>query len=187
MASKLPRVVPTCQEGGLGPWFELDWTGRPNHSMAARHDTYTYVNCPNHSMLNGLVQGLSWIGLATSTIPWLHATVSNLPAILDARLWRDDVTDCEMWDGHRHGFWKICFDELLQQLHSELAAFPDLQVGPVLVRRAAKGQEHATVGLALEVLVGVDLPVEVCLVIVAPIAGGVLRSHILCFPTSHGD
>ncbi|GMN63712.1 hypothetical protein TIFTF001_032792 [Ficus carica] len=37
MASKLPRVVPTCHEGGFGPWFELDWTGRPNHSMAARH------------------------------------------------------------------------------------------------------------------------------------------------------
>ncbi|GMN69095.1 hypothetical protein TIFTF001_038157 [Ficus carica] len=21
----------------FGPWFELDWAGRPNHSMAARH------------------------------------------------------------------------------------------------------------------------------------------------------
>ncbi|GMN21502.1 hypothetical protein TIFTF001_051133 [Ficus carica] len=39
-------------------------------------------------MLNGLVHGLSWIGLAASTTPWLCATVSNLPAILDARLWR---------------------------------------------------------------------------------------------------
>ncbi|GMN33957.1 hypothetical protein TIFTF001_041974 [Ficus carica] len=29
--------------------------------------------------------------------------VSNLPAVLDARLWRDDIADCEMWDGHRHG------------------------------------------------------------------------------------
>ncbi|GMN56036.1 hypothetical protein TIFTF001_025159 [Ficus carica] len=37
MASKLPCVVPTCHKGGFGPWFELDWTGRPNHSMAARH------------------------------------------------------------------------------------------------------------------------------------------------------
>ncbi|GMN31608.1 hypothetical protein TIFTF001_048105 [Ficus carica] len=37
MASKLPRVVPTCHESRFGPWFELDWTGRPNHSMAARH------------------------------------------------------------------------------------------------------------------------------------------------------
>ncbi|GMN66110.1 hypothetical protein TIFTF001_035193 [Ficus carica] len=44
MASKLPRVVPTCHEGGFGPWFELDWTGCPNHSMAARHDMYTHVN-----------------------------------------------------------------------------------------------------------------------------------------------
>ncbi|GMN60095.1 hypothetical protein TIFTF001_029184 [Ficus carica] len=29
MPSKLPRVVPTFHEGGFGPWFELDWTGRP--------------------------------------------------------------------------------------------------------------------------------------------------------------
>ncbi|GMN26825.1 hypothetical protein TIFTF001_044049 [Ficus carica] len=43
MASKLPCVVPTCHEGGFGPWFELDWTGRPNHSMAARHNTYIHV------------------------------------------------------------------------------------------------------------------------------------------------
>ncbi|GMN69390.1 hypothetical protein TIFTF001_038439 [Ficus carica] len=55
-------------------------------------------------MLNGLVHGLSWIGLAASTIPWLHATVSSLPAILDARLWRDGAADCEMWDEHCHGF-----------------------------------------------------------------------------------
>ncbi|GMN67295.1 hypothetical protein TIFTF001_036361 [Ficus carica] len=37
MASKLPRVVPICHEGGFGPWFELDWTGCTSHSMAARH------------------------------------------------------------------------------------------------------------------------------------------------------
>ncbi|GMN63169.1 hypothetical protein TIFTF001_032252 [Ficus carica] len=37
MASKLPRVVPTYHKGGFDPWFELDWIGRPNHSMAARH------------------------------------------------------------------------------------------------------------------------------------------------------
>ncbi|GMN47455.1 hypothetical protein TIFTF001_016631 [Ficus carica] len=27
----------------FGPWFELDRAGRPNHSMAARQGTYTYV------------------------------------------------------------------------------------------------------------------------------------------------
>ncbi|GMN63739.1 hypothetical protein TIFTF001_032816 [Ficus carica] len=37
MASKFSRVVPTCYEGGFGQWFELDWTGCRNHSMAARH------------------------------------------------------------------------------------------------------------------------------------------------------
>ncbi|GMN58701.1 hypothetical protein TIFTF001_027804 [Ficus carica] len=30
--------------------------------------------------------------------------VSNLPAMLDARLWRDGTADCEIWVGHRHGF-----------------------------------------------------------------------------------
>ncbi|GMN63715.1 hypothetical protein TIFTF001_032784 [Ficus carica] len=33
----------------------------------------------------GLVHGLSWIGLAAPTTPWLRATVSNLSAILDTR------------------------------------------------------------------------------------------------------
>ncbi|GMN73096.1 hypothetical protein TIFTF001_054277 [Ficus carica] len=46
--------------------------------------------------LNGLVHGLSWIGLAASTTPWLCATESNLPALLDARLWRDGTADCEI-------------------------------------------------------------------------------------------
>ncbi|GMN65514.1 hypothetical protein TIFTF001_034585 [Ficus carica] len=45
--------------------------------------------------------GLDWL---PPTAPWLYATVSDLQAILDARLWRDCAADCEMWDGHRHGF-----------------------------------------------------------------------------------
>ncbi|GMN66478.1 hypothetical protein TIFTF001_035573 [Ficus carica] len=53
-----------------------------------------------------LVHGLSWIGLAASITPWLCAMVSNLQAMLDTKLWRDDTTDCEIWVGHRHGFWK---------------------------------------------------------------------------------
>ncbi|GMN59524.1 hypothetical protein TIFTF001_028611 [Ficus carica] len=57
-------------------------------------------------MLNGLVHGLSWIGLAALITPWLHAKVSNLQAMFDARLWRDGTADCEIWVGHRHGFWK---------------------------------------------------------------------------------
>ncbi|GMN45410.1 hypothetical protein TIFTF001_014588 [Ficus carica] len=56
------------------------------------------------SMLNVLFHGLSWIGLATPTTPWLRATVSNLSAIFDAILWKAGAADCEMWDGHRHGF-----------------------------------------------------------------------------------
>ncbi|GMN56908.1 hypothetical protein TIFTF001_026021 [Ficus carica] len=56
------------------------------------------------SMLNVLFHGLSWIGLATPTTPWLCATVSNLPAIFDSILWKAGAADCEMWDGYRHGF-----------------------------------------------------------------------------------
>ncbi|GMN73004.1 hypothetical protein TIFTF001_052108 [Ficus carica] len=57
---------------------------------------------------SGLVHGLSWTRLAAPTTPWQRATVSDLPAILDAILWRVGAADCEMWNGHRHGFWKIC-------------------------------------------------------------------------------
>ncbi|GMN51973.1 hypothetical protein TIFTF001_021110 [Ficus carica] len=41
MARKLSRVISTCHEGGFDPWFELDWTSRPNHSMAVRHVVLT--------------------------------------------------------------------------------------------------------------------------------------------------
>ena len=41
------KQVALCRTNPLqvefGPWFELDWTGRPNHSMAACHGTYTYI------------------------------------------------------------------------------------------------------------------------------------------------
>ncbi|GMN38922.1 hypothetical protein TIFTF001_008158 [Ficus carica] len=50
---------------------------------------------PNHPKLNDLVHGLSWIGLAAQITPWLCTTVSNLPAMLDARLWRDGTADCD--------------------------------------------------------------------------------------------
>ncbi|GMN61423.1 hypothetical protein TIFTF001_030499 [Ficus carica] len=68
MASKLPRVVPTCQEGGFGPWFELDWTGRSNHSMAARHvvlaerklTTYVYAVKIENGTLSGIFVKKKW-------------------------------------------------------------------------------------------------------------------------------
>ncbi|GMN31723.1 hypothetical protein TIFTF001_044621 [Ficus carica] len=45
--------------------------------------------------LNGLVHGLSWTGLAAPTTPWQRTTVSDLPAILDAILWRVVAADCK--------------------------------------------------------------------------------------------
>ncbi|GMN59522.1 hypothetical protein TIFTF001_028607 [Ficus carica] len=46
-------------------------------------------------MSNSLVHGLSWIGLAAPITPWLYVTVS-LPAMLDARLWRNGTADCRI-------------------------------------------------------------------------------------------
>ncbi|GMN64984.1 hypothetical protein TIFTF001_034040 [Ficus carica] len=37
---------------------------------------------------------------------YLSVSVSNLTAVLDAILWRVGAADCEMWNGHHHGFWK---------------------------------------------------------------------------------
>ncbi|GMN20993.1 hypothetical protein TIFTF001_043216 [Ficus carica] len=54
--------------------------------------------------LNGLVHDLSWTGLVAPTTPWQRATVIDLPAILDAILWRVGAVDCEMWNGHHHGY-----------------------------------------------------------------------------------
>ncbi|GMN64288.1 hypothetical protein TIFTF001_033361 [Ficus carica] len=51
---------------------------------------------------SGLVHGLSWAGLAAPTTPGQRTTVSDLPAILDAILWRVGAADCEMWNGHHH-------------------------------------------------------------------------------------
>ncbi|GMN66552.1 hypothetical protein TIFTF001_035612 [Ficus carica] len=78
--------------------------------------------------LNGLAYGLNWTGLAAPITPckrlvswfdlvWigrlqpLHGYVSDLPAILDAILWGVGAADCEMWNGHHHGFWKIGLNE----------------------------------------------------------------------------
>ncbi|GMN60698.1 hypothetical protein TIFTF001_029774 [Ficus carica] len=36
------------------------------------------------------------MGLAAPITPWLHATVSNLPTILDARLWKASTANCEI-------------------------------------------------------------------------------------------
>ncbi|GMN72355.1 hypothetical protein TIFTF001_051992 [Ficus carica] len=38
-------------------------------------------------MRAGLVHGLSWIGLAAPTTPWLRVTVSSLSTMYDTRLW----------------------------------------------------------------------------------------------------
>ncbi|GMN65586.1 hypothetical protein TIFTF001_034654 [Ficus carica] len=43
------------------------------------------------------------LNVAAPITPWLHATVSNLPAISNVLLWKAGAADCEMWDGHRHG------------------------------------------------------------------------------------
>ncbi|GMN70475.1 hypothetical protein TIFTF001_039518 [Ficus carica] len=39
--SSLAATPDTRWRARFGPWFELDWTGRPNHSIAVRHDGFT--------------------------------------------------------------------------------------------------------------------------------------------------
>nr|GMN34320.1 hypothetical protein TIFTF001_042026 [Ficus carica]GMN34390.1 hypothetical protein TIFTF001_042043 [Ficus carica] len=66
---------------------------------------------------SGLVHGLSWTRLVAPTTPWQRATVSDLPAILDAILWRVGAADCEMWNGHRHGAISPVFPTLRKSLN----------------------------------------------------------------------
>ncbi|GMN68679.1 hypothetical protein TIFTF001_037735 [Ficus carica] len=53
---------------------------------------------------SGLAHGLSWIGLAAPTIPWLRATVSSLLAILDTRRWDMAGLTVKLRDGDRYAF-----------------------------------------------------------------------------------
>ncbi|GMN58705.1 hypothetical protein TIFTF001_027786 [Ficus carica] len=82
MESKLPRVIPTCHESRFGSWFELDWAGRPNHSMTARHVvlaerklmTYVYaveahLQVPLASRYIAVDAGLWWMSLGEPVIP----------------------------------------------------------------------------------------------------------------------
>ncbi|GMN72610.1 hypothetical protein TIFTF001_052880 [Ficus carica] len=56
--------------------------------MAARHVVLAEQKLIVHVYA---IVGLDW---PPPTTPWLCTTVSNLPAILDARLWRDGAADC---------------------------------------------------------------------------------------------
>ncbi|GMN62607.1 hypothetical protein TIFTF001_031693 [Ficus carica] len=47
---------------GFGPWFELDWTGRPNHSMAARHGKQPVKKCMIQDCGDGAVDCEIWVG-----------------------------------------------------------------------------------------------------------------------------
>ncbi|GMN68089.1 hypothetical protein TIFTF001_037145 [Ficus carica] len=61
---------------------------------------------------SGLVHGLSWIGLAAPTTPWLHATVrtlmlckvSYLLTMLDTRWWGMAWLSVKLRDGDRYAF-----------------------------------------------------------------------------------
>ncbi|GMN20154.1 hypothetical protein TIFTF001_043012 [Ficus carica] len=70
------------------------------------------------SMLNVMFHGLSWIGLATPTTPWLCATVSNLLAIRDVRLWKAGTTTmkCGMdtATGFEIMFGKMCLENVFK-------------------------------------------------------------------------
>ncbi|GMN70810.1 hypothetical protein TIFTF001_054532, partial [Ficus carica] len=50
----------------------------------------------------GLDYGLSWKWTGRPNHSIIVRPVSNLPAMVDAILWKAGAADCEMWDGHRH-------------------------------------------------------------------------------------
>ncbi|GMN60067.1 hypothetical protein TIFTF001_029161 [Ficus carica] len=78
--------------------------------------------------------------------PWLRATVSNLPDKLDARLWRDDIADCEIWTRVKVG---VRFWGLVSERGSELG-FGDKFQGRGLDRVSRQGS-----GSGFEVEIGV--------------------------------
>ncbi|GMN21297.1 hypothetical protein TIFTF001_048860 [Ficus carica] len=60
--------------------------------------------CWDHYLVSGSLDGTikAWGSTKEGGLE-----VSNLTAVLDAILWRVGAADCEMWNGHHHGFWKI--------------------------------------------------------------------------------
>ncbi|GMN59523.1 hypothetical protein TIFTF001_028617 [Ficus carica] len=56
-----------------------------------------------------LVHGLSWIGLAAPTTPWLRATVSYLLTMIDTRRWGMAWLSVKLRDGDRYAFCNMIF------------------------------------------------------------------------------
>ncbi|GMN71556.1 hypothetical protein TIFTF001_052699 [Ficus carica] len=80
----------------------LTWLAR---ALTTRH-LRPAITGRRHLMLLALVGFGSWFELdraGAPTTPWQRATVSDLPAIHDAILWRVGAADCEKWNGHHHG------------------------------------------------------------------------------------
>ncbi|GMN28336.1 hypothetical protein TIFTF001_044228, partial [Ficus carica] len=90
---------------GPGSLHGQDWC----HRNIARRSVPTGFNSTLDTAFTNEVSSLAatpdtrWRARAGApTTPWQRATVSDLPAILDAILWRVGAADCEMWNGHRH-------------------------------------------------------------------------------------
>ncbi|GMN57782.1 hypothetical protein TIFTF001_026884 [Ficus carica] len=59
------------------------------------------------------------------TTPWLCTTVSNLPAMLDARLWRDDTADYEIWRLNSVVTTRRCANNKLDVTNNNLVDYDD--------------------------------------------------------------
>ncbi|GMN26284.1 hypothetical protein TIFTF001_040830 [Ficus carica] len=86
-------------------------SNRIGHHVSRGHITresnllLQFVGATNpSSSITWLVHGLSWIGLAAPTIPWLRAMVSSLLAILDTRRWGMAGLTVKLRDGDRYAF-----------------------------------------------------------------------------------
>ncbi|GMN44758.1 hypothetical protein TIFTF001_013949 [Ficus carica] len=87
MASKLPRVVPTCHEGGFGSWFELDWADHPNHSMTTRHVTLAEQKLTTYIYVVGWLHDMESIFRICHIEAHLQVPLASQYLAVDARLW----------------------------------------------------------------------------------------------------
>ncbi|GMN64919.1 hypothetical protein TIFTF001_033999 [Ficus carica] len=74
-------------------WSAQTQCGSRVHGQQEYELLSCHVGTINQERRTAVCYGMLW-----------YNVVSNLPAISNAILWNAGAADCEMWDGHRHGF-----------------------------------------------------------------------------------
>ncbi|GMN60422.1 hypothetical protein TIFTF001_029525 [Ficus carica] len=80
-SSKFPCVVPTYHKSEFGPWFELDWTGCLNHSMATHHGANLQVMLSSRHLVG---EARAWLlNIGNTKVP--KNTWTNFRALITLR------------------------------------------------------------------------------------------------------